>query len=42
LARGYDAAARALSQADDNPLIGWEYRLWCETGYLSPGDAGSA
>jgi glyoxylase-like metal-dependent hydrolase (beta-lactamase superfamily II) len=41
LARGYDAAARALSQVDDNPLIRWEYRVWCETGYRSPEDAGA-
>lgn len=40
LARAYNDAARALSQADDNPLIRWEYRVWCETGYRSPGDAG--
>jgi glyoxylase-like metal-dependent hydrolase (beta-lactamase superfamily II) len=41
LARAYNDAARALSQADDNPLIRWEYRVWCETGYRSPGDAGA-
>ena len=41
LARAYNEATRALSKVDDNPLIGWEYRVWCETGYRSPGDAGS-
>ncbi|MGE0740270.1 MAG: MBL fold metallo-hydrolase [Hyphomonadaceae bacterium] len=41
LARSYAAAAQALAQADDNPLIQWEYRVWCETGYRSPDDAGA-
>jgi glyoxylase-like metal-dependent hydrolase (beta-lactamase superfamily II) len=41
LARGYNEAARALSLVDDNPLIRWEYRVWCETGYRSPRDAGA-
>ncbi|HYD89260.1 MAG TPA: MBL fold metallo-hydrolase [Vitreimonas sp.] len=41
LARGYNDAARALAYADDNPLIRWAYRVWCETGYRSPEDAGA-
>lgn len=41
LARAYDASARALAMADDNPLIRWEYRVWCETGYRNPNDAGT-
>jgi glyoxylase-like metal-dependent hydrolase (beta-lactamase superfamily II) len=40
LARAYDASARALAMADDNPLIRWEYRVWCETGYRHPGEEG--
>jgi glyoxylase-like metal-dependent hydrolase (beta-lactamase superfamily II) len=41
LAKAYDSAARALAMADDNPLIRWEYRVWCETGYRNPADAGT-
>jgi len=41
LAKAYDASAKALAMADDNPLIRWEYRVWCETGYRSPKDAGA-
>src|SRR5262245_27776417 len=41
LARAYDASARALAMADDNPLIRWEYRVWCETGYRHPGEEGT-
>ncbi|TNE67936.1 MAG: MBL fold metallo-hydrolase [Alphaproteobacteria bacterium] len=41
LAGGYDGAAKALAQVDDNPIIAWEYRIWCETGYRSPEDAGT-
>ena len=41
LARGYNDAAKALAMVDDNPLIRWEYRVWCETGYRSVGDAGT-
>lgn len=41
LAKAYDASAKALAMADDNPLIRWEYRVWCETGYRSPSDAGT-
>ena len=40
LARAYDASARALAMADANPLIRWEYRVWCETGYRHPGEEG--
>lgn len=40
LAKAYDASARALAMADDNPLIRWEYRVWCETGYRHPGEEG--
>lgn len=40
-AKGYNDAARAMSLVDDNPLIRWEYRVWCETGYRSVGDAGT-
>lgn len=41
LAKAYDASARALAMADDNPLIRWEYRVWCETGYRHPGEEGT-
>lgn len=41
LAGGYDEAARALSRADDNPIIRWEYRVWCETGYRGATEAGA-
>lgn len=41
LARGYNDAAKALANVDDNPLIRWEYRVWCETGYRSVPDAGT-
>lgn len=41
LAKAYNEAAKALASADDNPLIAWEYRVWCETGYRSPEDAGT-
>lgn len=41
LARAYDEAARALSGADDNPIVAWEYRVWCATGYRGAGDAGT-
>ncbi|MFD5753595.1 MBL fold metallo-hydrolase [Streptomyces sp. NPDC127033] len=41
LAKAYDDAARALSEVDDNPVIRWQYRVWCQTGYRSPGNAGT-
>ncbi|MGW0199220.1 MBL fold metallo-hydrolase [Nonomuraea sp. NPDC003201] len=41
LAKAYDTAARALAEVDDNPVIRWQYRVWCQTGYRSPRDAGT-
>ncbi|MFJ7998157.1 MBL fold metallo-hydrolase [Streptomyces sp. NPDC096310] len=41
LAKAYDDAARALAEVDDNPVIRWQYRVWCRTGYRSPGNAGT-
>lgn len=41
LAKAYDDAARALAGVDDNPMIRWQYRLWCRTGYRSPSSAGT-
>lgn len=41
LAKAYDEAAKALAMADDNPLMRWEYRVWCETGYRSVDEAGT-
>jgi hypothetical protein len=42
LAKAYDSAAKAFSDSTDNPVLKWHYRVWCQTGYRSPGDAGSA
>lgn len=33
VAQGHNDAAKALAMVDGNPLIRWEYRVWCETGY---------
>ena len=41
LAKAYDDAARAFSVSSDNPILHWNYRVWCQTGYRSPGDAGT-
>ncbi|WP_329309605.1 MBL fold metallo-hydrolase [Streptomyces sp. NBC_01262] len=41
LAKAYDDGARALANVDDNPMIRWQYRVWCQTGYRSPGSAGT-
>lgn len=41
LAKAYGDAARALADVDDNPMIRWQYRVWCQTGYRSPGSAGT-
>lgn len=41
LAKAYDGSAKALAMADANPLIRWEYRVWCETGYRHPGEEGT-
>ncbi|UNZ18219.1 MBL fold metallo-hydrolase [Streptomyces sp. 891-h] len=41
LAKAYDTAAKALSEVDDNPVIRWQYRVWCQTGYRGIGDAGT-
>ena len=41
LAKAYDDAARAFSVSTDNPILKWQYRVWCQTGYRSPGDAGT-
>ena len=41
LAKAYDDAARAYSVSTDNPILKWQYRVWCQTGYRSPGDAGT-
>lgn len=40
IARSYVEAARALAAADDNPVIRWNFRVWCETGYRTVGEAG--
>ncbi|HUD92938.1 MBL fold metallo-hydrolase [Sphingobium sp.] len=40
LAQAYDKAARALADVDDNPVIHWAYRVWCETGYRTTREAG--
>ncbi|HEX2545932.1 MAG TPA: MBL fold metallo-hydrolase [Ramlibacter sp.] len=41
LAKAYDSAAKAFSDSTDNPVLKWHYRVWCQTGYRSPGDAGT-
>lgn len=41
LAKAYDTAARAFSDSTENPVLKWHYRVWCQTGYRSPGDAGT-
>lgn len=41
LAKAYNDSAKALTMVDENPLIAWEYRVWCETGYRDPEDAGT-
>lgn len=41
LAKAYADAARALAEVDDNPVIRWQYRVWCQTGYRSPSSAGT-
>jgi glyoxylase-like metal-dependent hydrolase (beta-lactamase superfamily II) len=33
IAKAHNDAAKALAAVDDNPLIQWAYRVWCETGY---------
>lgn len=40
IAKGYNDAAKALADVDDNPVIDWAYRIWCVTGYGSaaPGE----
>jgi glyoxylase-like metal-dependent hydrolase (beta-lactamase superfamily II) len=41
LAKAYDDVAKAMAMVDDNPLIRWEYRVWCVTGYRHPDEAGT-
>ncbi|GLR85326.1 MBL fold metallo-hydrolase [Bradyrhizobium iriomotense] len=41
LSKAYDDAAKAMAMVDDNPLIRWEYRVWCVTGYRHPDEAGT-
>ena len=37
VAKGYNDAARALADVDDNPVIDWAYSIWCVNGYGSIG-----
>jgi len=41
LAKAYDTAAKAFSDSTDNPVLKWHYRVWCQTGYRSVGNAGT-
>ncbi|MGO4421903.1 MBL fold metallo-hydrolase, partial [Streptomyces sp. MCAF7] len=41
LAKAYVDAAKALAGVDDNPVIQWQYRVWCETGYRTLREAGT-
>lgn len=39
-AKGYNDAAKALATIDDNPVIRWEHRVWCETGHRHVSEVG--
>lgn len=41
LAKAYDEAAKAMAATTDNPILKWEYRIWCQTGYRTVGEAGT-
>lgn len=41
VSHAYVESARALAGADDNPIIRWNFRVWCETGYRTVGEAGA-
>lgn len=41
IARSYVESARALSMGDDNPIIKWNFHVWCETGYRTTREAGT-
>ena len=41
IAKGYSDAAKALAEVDNNHTINWAYRIWCVTGYRTPGEAGT-
>jgi glyoxylase-like metal-dependent hydrolase (beta-lactamase superfamily II) len=41
LSKAYDTAAKAFSDSTENDVLKWHYRVWCVTGYRSPGDAGT-
>ncbi|HVR50028.1 MAG TPA: hypothetical protein VMS38_09835, partial [Pseudorhodoferax sp.] len=41
LAKAYDDAARALAESTDNPILKWEYRIWCQTGYRTTREGGT-
>ena len=41
LAQGHNDAAKALAMVDDNPIIRWTHRVWCETGYHNINNVGT-
>lgn len=41
LAKAYDDAAKAMAESTDNPILKWEYRIWCQTGYRTTREAGT-
>lgn len=40
-AASHAAAAKALAQASDNPIVHWQNRVWCETGYHNVNNLGT-
>jgi glyoxylase-like metal-dependent hydrolase (beta-lactamase superfamily II) len=41
ISQGHNDAAKALAMVDDNPLIRWTHRVWCETGYHNINNLGT-
>lgn len=41
LAKAYDEAAKAMAATTDNPILKWEYRVWCQTGYRTKAEGGT-
>jgi glyoxylase-like metal-dependent hydrolase (beta-lactamase superfamily II) len=41
IAKAYNDAAKALAEVNNNPIVDWQYRVWCVTGYRTPDDVGT-
>lgn len=41
LAKAYDNAAKTMAETTDNPILKWEYRVWCQTGYRTTREGGT-